>query len=378
MTSIEEPGLDLEVIPPEEARQVEETTALMGKLVDRRYSGQARFLRGVHPKDHGCVAATFTIAEDIPTEYRVGVFETPGASFQAAIRFSNAAPLVDHDAPEEPSPPEGKLIRTQGSRGMAIKLYDVPGDRLIPGDGERTQDFLMINQPVFAFANVEDYLALNQIIVDDDRAAPKFFARIGLSPEAKQRTLVSQGIIARIKGFLQPGFQDPPLSPLDNTYFSAAPFLLGERQAMKFACKPVNPMSGEFGDSIREPDYLRAAMQKRLAEAAAVGKVVCFDFQLQVRDAASLSTKLETDIENACTEWKDVPFLTVARIEIPPQDITSPERQEFCETLFYTPWHGLLDHRPIGGINRLRRTVYDISADRRGCPVSPLLPLADS
>ena len=48
------------------------------------------------------------------------------------------------------------LTRVQGSRGMAVKLYDVEGARLVPEDLERTQDFLMINQPVFSFANVED------------------------------------------------------------------------------------------------------------------------------------------------------------------------------------------------------------------------------
>ena len=66
------------------------------------------------------------------------------------------------------------LTRVQGSRGMAVKLYDVEGVQLVPEDLERTQDFLMINQPVFSFANVEDYLALNRIIRDNDSAAPMF------------------------------------------------------------------------------------------------------------------------------------------------------------------------------------------------------------
>ena len=202
-----------------------------------------------------------------------------------------------------------------------------------------------------------------------------FFSRPNQSPEAQQRTLRSRGIIGRIKGFLQPAFQAPPLSPLDNSYFSAAPFLLGEGRAMKFACIPVNPVTGDLGDTINDPDYLRTAMLKRMAEAS--DKAICFDFQIQVRDAHSLAGKIEVDIEDACTEWNE-PFVTVARITIPPQDISSPERQEFCETLFYTPWHGLVDHRPLGGINRMRLKVYDVSANRRGCPVSPNLPAEPS
>jgi hypothetical protein len=142
---------------------------------------------------------------------------------------------------------------------------------------------------------------------------------------------------------------------------------------MKFACKPVNPMSGDLGDAVSDPDYLRKAMRRRMAEAA--GKNICFDFQIQVREAASLMGKIEAEIEDACTEWTD-PFVNVARVEIPPQDITSTERDDFCERLFYTPWHGLVEHRPLGGINRLRLKVYDVSAVRRGCPVSPEFPRA--
>ncbi len=362
----------LEIVPPEEAEQIDENTTLMGALVDRRYTGKPRFLRGVHPKDHGCVEASFTVSEDVAPELRFGVLATPGKTFRTAIRFSNAAPLVGDDDPEERTQ-TGQTKRAQGSRGMAIKLFDVEGERLVPCDGERTQDFLMINQPVFAFANVEDYLALNRIIRDDDDASHEFFTRPNQSPQAQKRTLKSRGIIGRIKGFVPPAFQPAPLSPFDNSYFSAAPFLLGGRQAMKFACVPVNPLAGDVGDAVNDSNYLRNAMRRRMAEAGSDN--ICFDFRVQVRDAQSLAGKIETEIEDACTEWTD-PFVTVARVTIPPQDVATPERQEFCETLFYTPWHGLVDHRPLGGINRLRLKVYDISAQRRGCPVSPDLPAA--
>jgi hypothetical protein len=232
----------------------------------------------------------------------------------------------------------------------------------------------MINQPVFAFANIEDYKALNEAILPDEKFAFMFFAKRAPRPDAVgARARESLKIIQRVKSRTNqpPPYQAPPLSPLDNTYFSAAPFSLGEGKVMKFACKPVNPMSGDLGDAIKDPDYLRNAMLKRMAEAG--GKDLCFDFQIQVRDSASLAKKRETEIENVCTEWND-PWITVARIAIPPQDMTTQPRREFCETLFYTPWHGLVDHRPLGGINRLRQKVYDESAKRRGCPVSPDLP----
>ena len=60
----------------------------------------------------------------------------------------------------------------------------------MPEDLERTQDFLMIDQPLFV-ANVEGYWRLIRIIRDDDSAAPMFFSRPNQSPEAQQRNSVT-------------------------------------------------------------------------------------------------------------------------------------------------------------------------------------------
>jgi hypothetical protein len=369
----------LESPPAGEDAQIDRTTEVMGALLSRRYQGKPRFLRGVHPKDHGCVEATFTVSQDLPREHQVGVFRRPGQSFRSAIRFSNASALVTADCMPATGPdgkpvigPDGQPVRTHGSRGMAIKLYDVTGSRLMPGDGERTQDFLMINQPFFAFANVEDYLALNEIILKNNESPNEFFLRMR-SPDQKvaARAKTTFGIIQGIQsGSSSAPFQAPPMSPFDNTYFGAAPFGFGQGRAMRFAAKPVNPMAGPVGAAVNDENYLRDSLRKRMAEAA--GKDICFDFQVQVRDASQL-TNLEDDIEDACKAWPD-PFVTVARITIPAQDVADPARQEFCETLFYTPWHGLDEHRPLGGINRMRRDVYTKSAQMRSCPVSPDLP----
>jgi hypothetical protein len=368
----------LESPPLGEDALIDRTTGVMEQLLNRRYAGKPRFLRGVHPKDHGCVEATFTVSHDLPPEYQVGIFSRPGGVYRSAIRFSNASAVVTPDCLPAMGPdgkpimgPDGNPVRTHGSRGMAVKLYDVMGSRLVPGDHERTQDFLMINQPFFAFANVEDYLALDEVILKNNEVPNAFFARTqSPDPKVAARAKRTFGIIQAIQtGSADAPFQAPPLSPFDNTYFGAAPFGFGEGRAMRFAAKPVNPMTGPVGTAVNDENYLRDALRRRMAEAG--GKDICFDFQIQVRDAGQL--EIEEDIEDACSAWPDEP-VTVARISIPPQDPASPERQEFCETLFYTPWHGLDEHRPLGGINRLREDVYQKSAEMRGCPASPELP----
>ena len=51
--------------------------------------------------------------------------------------------------------------------------------------------------------------------------------------------------------------------------------------------------------------------------------------------------------------------MPVASITIPAQSFDSPEQDAFCENLSFTPWHCIDAHRPLGGINRVRRVVYE-------------------
>ena len=71
--------------------------------------------RSQHAKDHGCVRATVTIADGLPEHLRVGLFAAP-RTYEALIRFSNSREPDD---------------RKPDVHGMAIKLLDVAGDKLV-------------------------------------------------------------------------------------------------------------------------------------------------------------------------------------------------------------------------------------------------------
>jgi hypothetical protein len=118
---------------------------------------------------------------------------------------------------------------------------------------------------------------------------------------------------------------------------------------MKFSARSCSGAS-PFVETA-SPDFLRDNMQKHLAQSEA-----CFDFLVQLRKRPS-----EMPIEDPTLEWseKDSPFIPVARITIPVQKFTSPEQLEFCENLSFTPWHAIHEHQPLGGINRVRKMVYD-------------------
>lgn len=125
--------------PPGEAEMIREVANLTRELQFKRKKNFAsqggQTFRGVHPKSHGCVAADFTVLNYIGHGNDVGLFAKPG-TYEAMIRYSNASVLV-----------LGDLLGGNGSRGMAIKVFDVDGPIVPASKDERNQDFLMINTP---------------------------------------------------------------------------------------------------------------------------------------------------------------------------------------------------------------------------------------
>jgi hypothetical protein len=98
------------------------------------------------------------------------------------------------------------------------------------------------------------------------------------------------------------------------------------------------------------PDYLTEAMVRTLNT-----EDVEFDFMVQFQtDPARMP------IEDPSIAWKESesPFIKVATVHIPKQEFASPAQMEFGDNLSFTPWHSLPEHRPLGGIQRARRTVY--------------------
>ena len=75
-------------------------------------------------------------------------------------------------------------------------------------------------------------------------------------------------------------------------------------------------------------------------------------------------------VEDTSVEWdeevsKPIP---VATLTIGMQDVDSPDGRalaEECEAMAFSPWNALAEHRPLGGINRLRQAVYLASQAKR-------------
>lgn len=352
MNLVENDHISSQVDLEAEQAEIKKIAELTQSLLHKRYTAvNKKVLRGVHPKSHGCVKATFTIDSNVSPENQIGLFSNPGMQYQAIIRFSNATALVVDDMEN------GKNL----SRGMAIKVLDVDSRLPILQDdnGARNQDFLMINTPSFAFANVKDYLRLTLVLNEDNDRPDRFFAP--LSPHATgftkaeiETTKQSFSIIKQIESMLV-------ADPLQVRYFGAAPFLFGKDRVMQFSVVPSDGEVPQKLSRIPSADYLR----ERLTERLSGHKSISFDFMVQLRNL----NDSELGLENATTHWDENAheYIKIATINIPaPQvDINTKEHKSTCENLVFTPWHCLADHEPLGGINRLRNEVYNASSSAR-------------
>ena len=95
-------------------------------------------------------------------------------------------------------------------------------------------------------------------------------------------------------------------------------------------------------------------MRARLSESEAT-----FDFMIQFQ-----TDPIRMPIEDASIEWAphDSPYVPIARIRIPPQSFEDVLQAARCEQAAFNPWHCLAEHRPLGGMNRARRSIYDAMA----------------
>lgn len=319
-----------EQIPPGEAALTQGIIEDAIRVVEQ-HRDNTRVLRDAHAKAHGCVKAQVTVLSDLDSSLRHGVFSEPGKTWQAWVRLSNGNAYPQFD-------------RARDARGMALKLLDVPGEKLLSSPAHTSeQDFVMFNHPAFFVRDVAEYKS-NFAAQAEGKKALAFF------PDWDPRNWEIRHLIIALKT-LAPA----PQSPVATTYNSIAPFKLGPHN-IKYRVIPTPESCPDYALPTPNkdlPNFLRSALYQQLSLDRTPA---CFALQVQRQNPAYYMP-----IEDPSVEWDEsiTPFETVAKIELPAQDFDSREQNLFCDNLSFNPWHSLPEHRPIGGINRLRKAVYE-------------------
>lgn len=298
-------------------------------------AGQNPVRRAVFLKPHGVAKADFIVLPGLPPAYKVGIFALD--QFKAWVRFSSDT---------VPGSPDLKT-----TVGIGIKLFGVPGKKLLPGDEDAlTADFLLQNMDVFFVDTARDMCE---------------FTRAGVVDHDYDKYLNDHPITKKILDDM--GKVVP--SCLTTPYWSGLPYAFG-KEYVKYKLEPADASFGA-PPTQNSDNYLQADLQARLNMGEAQ-----FRFMVQFRTDPE-----KMPLDKATVSWseKDSPPIQLATLVIHQQDITVQGQDAYGENLSFNPWRTPEAHEPQGSISEARKVVYQAGANLRrnknGIPVAePQIP----
>ena len=280
-------------------------------------NGQKPAERAVFRKQHGIAYGDFIINKDIPKEFKVGIFA--GTTYKSAVRFSS-----------DTGPTSPDLHTTMG---VGLKLFGVDGPKLF-GEGTNA-DFIFQNIDRFFAKDAQQMCSFTTAgAIDGD-----YDAYINKHPEL---------------GRILTDMTKEEASCLSASYWAILPFKLGKTNIVKYRLVPDETYRGApFDDN----NYLQLDLEKRLRN-----KPAKFRFEIQLR-----TDDKTMPLDDAQVVWstKESPYICIAELHLPQQDITAIGQAEFGSNLAFNIWRTLKAHEPLGSIAVARRTVYEASAEAR-------------
>jgi hypothetical protein len=285
--------------------------------------------RALHRKQLTAAQGTLEVLDGLASYARHGLFSRP-RDYDVWVRLSNGG--MDR-APD----------RTPDIRGFAIRVFGVEGDSALSNGPAKSQDFTLINQEVFGFANADQFVGfVDAASRGRGDLLRHLFKRYGLLGGPRKL-----GHMLKVASKPFGGFATEPL-------FSAAPVANGP-YAVRVRLQPAASNGVAAADANHD---WAADFSARLAK-----QPLHWDLQLQYYIDEDL-----TPIEDASVNWVS-PYSTVARLMLPRQDTMSAEGQAFAqkvEACVIDPWQALSAHRPLGDVQRARKVVYFESQKGRG------------
>jgi catalase len=292
------------------------------KTVSQNRSDDQLMRRFNQPKSLGCFDAEFVVETQEEERLRQGLFARPG-HYPSRIRFASASKFDD---------------REKDFRGMSIKVENVQGQPLWGKSG--TQDFVLNSHPSLFAATPKEFLAFSRAM-EKDRLWSFF-----INP------LHWKALLTVLRG--RKVIENPFAIP----YWSTTPYRFGPNQdtSVKYSVRPCDLLEENLSNLDGE-NKLSDAMKQHLEQQPA-----CFDFMVQFQKDPK-----EMPIEDASVVWDEAksPFQKVATIKIENQQFNSELAMNACEELSFNPWQSLAEHRPLGGINRVRKEIYAEMAEFR-------------
>ena len=307
-------------------------------------------VRNAHAKGYGLARGEFEILRGMPAEYAQGIYATPGRH-EAMVRFSNGTNHVGGDQFLGPI------------TGIGLKIFGIEGKTLLEDEPDsHTFDYALINHPVFFVNTLAHYVFIQSLFAD--LGLPP---AVNLTPEERQAALhrllynfvTGKGTLPpeqwaweELGAFLQLA-QTKPVNLLLSTYWTMGAVRHGDYVA-KVRVAPVQ----SFADRVerRALDLTSAEQVFRPALVAEL-RTRPYEFDVQVQLCADLA---QMPVEKTTVRWPESlsPYVTVAKLRLPQQDIGGDDNFEKMDKTSMTAWRVTEPHRPLGNIMRSRKEVY--------------------
>ncbi len=281
--------------------------------------GQTPAERSVFRKLHGVAHGRFEVQPGLAPGLRVGLFAHD--TLEAWVRFSSDT---------APSMPD-----LNSTLGVGIKLFGVSDSEGL-GEQGRTADLILQNFPRF--------------FVQDAKAMCEFtYAGVvqGNYDSYLEAHTETQQVLAEMA--------TPRGSVLTTSYWAILPFHLGA-EVVKYKLEPETAPQDVPDDA---SSYLAVDMANRLAR-----EDYRFRFMVQLRTQPAMMS-----LDRAMDEWSETesPFIKVATLVLPRQDVSARGQAEYGQGLSFNIWRTPKENAPSehSSIAVVRRAVYAAGAEAR-------------
>ncbi len=293
-----------------------EIICLFREQADKKYKKE-KYLRNFHTKSNGLLKAEFEVYDNIPKEFKKGVFSV-GKKYKSIIRLSNMS--------DKEKVSTKRHLAHKDHRGLAIKVLN------INNKGEN-QDFLFLSVPSLPLKSVSNFRDIIHFAYTKNtiNRLNYFFKNF------KFKFL--KDILVRKLDF----------NLLDVLYYSVTPYVLGDC-IIKYKLIPQKD-NAFFNQVNIDEDYLIKSLSNILNKQDMV-----YDFCIQV-----FKNDKSTPIDDISKSWDDekIPNIKIGQLNICKQNFNTKERFEIVEKLSFSPNNTLSEHKPVGQINLCRSYVYE-------------------
>jgi hypothetical protein len=219
-----------------------------------------------------------------------------------------------------------------------------------------TFDYTNINGPIFFCNTLEHYLFFQDLFLQaatyfaQGRPGTHRFLNDFLTGKGtfEQEDWAWDELLAMLK--LQ---QTPSVNVLLSSYWTMGAVRHGDCIAKVRVAPDLH-----FAETVVRRDIdpgLASEMTRPALVAELKERPYAFDIQVQ------LCTDLQRmPVEDLTVEWPEAlsPYVTVARLWIPQQDISGPDNLEKMDALSFSPWRVTAEHAPLGSLMKARKEVY--------------------